>query len=119
MGTNYYARLNPCHCCGRGSADIHIGRSYRTLRSYKQSDTTGTIASWADWRQWLTTREVVVVDEYGDVINLHDFIANWQPIEGMAERVAEDNARWWAQFLTNLGDYVDADGFRLSTREFS
>ena len=118
MGTNYYAHMNRCKCCKRADV-IHVGKSYRTLRAYREYDATGEIKSWLDWKKWLTENDVVIVDEYDKEVDLEQFINGWKPIDGMSEKVLDDNREWTARFGSNLGDYVDSEGFRFCVRDFS
>lgn len=118
MGTNYYAEFGRCQCCNRVDR-VHVGKSYRILRAYGDHDVTGSIASWADWRRWLLESHAEVVDEYGDAVDTDAFIAGWTPKDEASEKVAIDNAEWFNMFGTDLGEYVDPDGFRFSRREFS
>lgn len=118
MGTNYYAHVNRCDCCKRQDM-VHVGKSYRTLRSYSEHDLTGQIGSWSEWKQWLTENDVSIFDEYDEEVDLQTFIDGWKPIEGMQDRVLKDNSEWRARYGSSLGDYVDSEGFRFCIREFS
>lgn len=113
MGTNYYAVTNACECCGRGDKR-HVGKSYRTLRAYM-----GEIESWQDWLDWFSSNEVAIVDEGGREVPLGEFIDRWKPSPD-APRIADDNnQQWFDTFGTDLGDYIDVDGYLLCRRDFS
>jgi hypothetical protein len=114
MGTNYYARMNRCDCCGRGE-DRHIGKSYRTLRAYPEDG----ITTWNDWLEWLTSVNPPIVNEYGDLIELSTFIEGWKPVPGRLEKVVAREREWRSRFGSVLGDYIDDDGFHLCPGPFS
>lgn len=118
MGTNYYALKNYCNCCGR-SDQIHIGKSFRMLRAYGEYSPTGKIECWDDWVSFLSSENILIEDEYGDVIDKESFISKWVPIPGMADRIHEENREWGLQYGTSLGVYLDKQGYKFSTREFS
>lgn len=75
MGTNYYARFNVCHCCGRGTR-LHIGKASVgwsfTFRGYK--DLQPPILSWDDWKKHLSEPAVLIDDEYGTPLSLDQLI---------------------------------------------
>lgn len=114
MGTNYYAKYNHCHCCDRNET-IHVGKSYRTLEAHPSKG----INSWTEWKQWIIDNDATIVDEYGRTIDRTEFISQWIPIPDMAEKVATDNKEWHQRFGTDLGEYLDPEGYRFSIREFS
>lgn len=116
MGTNYYARYNKCACCERYE-ERHIGKSYRTLQATNVGDVL--IASWADWVTFLTKEGVEVWNEYCEHIPTDEFITGWKPLPDAQDIVDYQNAEWIQRFGTELGDYVDKDGYMFSTREFS
>jgi hypothetical protein len=114
VGTNYYARVNRCEHCGRGE-DRHVGKSYRTLRAYPEDG----INSWQDWLEWLNAVRPAIVNEYGDLIDFDAFIEGWKPVPGRPEKVAQGELEWKSRYGTDLGDYIDIDGYHLSPRWFS
>jgi hypothetical protein len=135
VGTNYYAVYNECSCCGRFD-ELHVGKSFKTVRSYdtavvnstrdsdiseggKSKHMVGPIKSWSDWLAFFKQTGVRVVDEYGVSVDLEDFIERWKPIDNAQEIVDDNNNRWREMFGTNLGDYLDDDGFIMCSREFS
>lgn len=115
MGTNYYAHVNTCECCGRFD-QLHIGRSRHILRAYAADEMPdGTaITSWADWCKWIAASGARIVSEYGDACP--DVLDQWLPYPDAAD---ESNSAWAARFGHGLGDYTDPDGFHMSPREFS
>ncbi len=136
MGTNYYWRHNICTCCHRYD-EQHICKSLTSFQAYfgdaEWDDTTkqfGTapalIASWADWKSVLAG-DGAVFDEYGDRIEVAQFIADVEATDPSARRRQYD---WCCAHPRGMGiraldqvvpggDWLDADGFSFYGADFS
>lgn len=111
MGTNYYAHntKNACDKCGRGAEEHHIGKAsfgWKFLfnpfkRSYKE------------WIKYLKEEACKIVDEYGKIVTLEDFIENVQSKQkGISLKDEEMYMRSW-----DLYEFFDEEGYRISKDE--
>lgn len=125
MGANYYHRFAHCDCCGRYD-ERHIGKSLVMFRGYRPDpdwpdDFTGPVlASWQQWKEALS-KEGEVWDEYGRQHDVQQFIADVESTDPVRRRRQYD---WMQQhsaeyFLELDHDWLDADGFSFTGREFS
>jgi hypothetical protein len=73
MGTNYYEIIDCCDKCGRGSEDIHIGKSSAGWTFSLHIIPSVGLNSWKDWKRRL--KSSVIKDEYGNVITLKELDA--------------------------------------------
>lgn len=110
MGTNYYHRTNICAHCGRHDEPVHIGKSGYMLHALTEQvphtafDALNRpigplmvrvlVPTWAAWKDRLRSMPGDVVNEYGDVQTVDEFIA-WMeaartddPPRGVDARVA-------------------------------
>ncbi len=71
MGTNYYARTNPCKLCGHSKQVIHIGKSSAGWTFTFHA--TDEIKSYVQWLFFLQQEGVKIFDEYDEKISLKDF----------------------------------------------
>lgn len=127
MGTNYYVRSNACHCCGRYD-EHHIGKSLTMFEARGRWEVDGEwtveVGSWADWRNFLRTNVVEIRDEYGEQHEVEDFIADVEnvPVERRSPQyewmVANQPSSVSPRPAPGM-DWLDADGFSFSAREFS
>jgi len=71
MGTNYYAKKEPCPTCGHAPESIHLGKSsmgwqfsfqYNGGRYYKNVE---------EMREWLKDKSIF--DEYGEKLSHEEF----------------------------------------------
>ena len=70
MGTNYYAVIDKCDCCGRGPDKIHIGKSSAGWPF--SLHTTEHLKNWPLWREFIEKTDAPIVDEYGVKITIYD-----------------------------------------------
>lgn len=68
MGTNYYMRVDCCDKCGRGSENIHIGKSSMGWPFAVHIIPEEGINSWGDWLKKLNGQRIY--DEYGTEVSL-------------------------------------------------
>lgn len=75
MGTNYYVKSNICEKCGKSDEYLHIGKSSAgwcfSLKVYPDLD----INSLYDWKKYLKSENMVIEDEYGDIVSFDDLIS--------------------------------------------
>jgi hypothetical protein len=124
MGTNYYARLNHCECCGRYD-ETHVCKSLRLFRGYRRDPRwpddpdpapVGVVESWQDWKQVLTRTGVRVYDEYGREHDTQEFIAG---VEATPQERRGTQMRWLIDHCHPLArDWVDPEGFDFHDGEF-
>jgi len=116
MGTNYYAHLNGCTKCGRYD-EVHIGKSKRTVRIHPDLG----IYEFADWRKILDSESVTIWDEYGtrleldSSIEVHGWLDEWQRWPTVEVWALEDP---YAKDYLSIGDYLDRDGYHVSSHDF-
>lgn len=133
MGTNYYHRTNICECCDRYD-ETHICKSLTSFEAVivwggeNDCERIVTVGSWQQWK-YRILEGGQVWDEYGKMIPVATFVAD-------VESVDPERRRWqydWCvrnQGLSGLripivdcptpdGEWLDADGFSFSGREFS
>lgn len=125
MGTNYYAVTNECACCNRNDT-LHICKSMLSFQARTEWTDDGvviTLGSWAEWRDFLRSDAVRVVDEYEDVIEVEDFIRRVEATEPADRRRQFDWMRTHGYPTTTYpaedADWIDADGFSFTCSEFS
>ena len=109
MGTNYYADWKPEASV---TIQLHICKSFTGYSGR-------FFPSWDAWKTFLTHNPdtVTIRDEYGDVIELEEFV-------GRVEAVPKDQRRRHYQWLVDHGhpldrDWLDPDGFSFYRGEFS
>lgn len=129
MGTNYYHRTDICPCCSRYEV-THICKSHITFEAIVQWNDDGTMAvvvsSWAQWKDRLRAGGEVW-NEYREIIPTERFIADVEATDPQARRRQYDWLRderpvWMQPHLDSVspdGEWLDADGFSFSGREFS
>ena len=117
MGTNYYVRTEPScggkceqHCRG---GEIHLGKSSMgwafTFRAYPEPEPAPPAVTWPvnDYASWTRLLSLgAVFDEYGRPVAAGDLL---EKIEGK---------RGGMNTLYG-GDFLDADGNRFCSAEFS
>jgi hypothetical protein len=64
MGTNYYVTVDKCECCGRGSEELHIGKSSYGWRFTFEEQPAHGLTSFAAWMEFLRQRPEAIRDEY-------------------------------------------------------
>lgn len=79
MSTNYYVAKNCPKCAHPVGEGVHIGKrsgGWRFLfhhpRSYETDDVE--LNSWAAWKAYLARDGVQIINEYSEVIPLHEFV---------------------------------------------
>ena len=109
MGTNYYARVEPCKTCGVPKQEIHIGKSSAgwTFTFHATED----IRSYKDWLKFLSSKEIRIFDEYDREVSLKKFK---DLVE--SKRNEEHNH---AKEYSGGGSYVDNEGNSMSPHDFS
>ena len=110
MGTNYYARPDACEHCGRADYELHIGKSSAGWRFNLRAHVDPEIASWADWKSYLSENRPRIFDEYGQEHSVESLIA-W--VE--SKRDGSNHA----DLYPRDGTFKDGDGWPLSYGEFS
>lgn len=127
MGTNYYARVNECDCCGRFD-ELHICKSFVSFEAPRHWDEDGEVtlypASWADWRAFLATAGATIRNEYGEVLTLDEFVAAVEATDPDGRRRQFDAmCEGWPDEVSDGPEvgktWLDPDGFTFSGREFS
>lgn len=112
MSTNYYAMKNKVSLYPPA---IHIGKSslgHKFLFRGYSGDVEGlnneklNIASVEDWKKYLDNNELVILDEYDDLISYKEF---FDMIENMQLNESEDDFKYNGNI----------DGYRFDFREFS
>lgn len=144
MGTNYYWESDPCGTCGHVAEQRHICKSHVTFYSGVVDDDDPPWEqrivrdSWQAWRTWLEQAGGRIVDEYGTVVPLAEFIASVERSDPEHRRYQHD---WLATHPDAYGivvDYppdpvlarhprggtirrywLDPDGFSFTDSEFS
>jgi hypothetical protein len=118
MGTNYYAKEEPCSYCGRGGDPIHIGKSSAGWVFLLHVIPEMGINSLDDWKRFCRKKQVKIEDEYGKEIfqeELWDIIENrrhtgtpWKSAE-----LFENNAVYGPNGLVrvNLGSNYGCIGY--------
>lgn len=147
MGTNYYVTVettDPCPTCGHAPRQerLHIGKSAMGWKFLFMAHPKKGLTSKTEWLAFLADK--TIVDEYGREKTYQEFVlfvTNKQAepcgvgIEPVPIDVARLMAFWKTEPLPALRvpmpetrtqkasypteDYVDPEGFRFSTREFS
>ncbi len=76
MGTNYYVKSEICKTCGKSDEDLHIGKSSGgwcfSLHVHPDLD----INNLDDWKRYLNSNLVTIVDEYGDIVSFERLMSN-------------------------------------------
>ena len=73
MGTNYYAIIDCCDKCGRGSDEMHIGKSSGGWPFSLHVIEDLGLDSWAKWKDFLIKNQYPIRNEYGERVAL-DFL---------------------------------------------
>ena len=74
MGTNYYQIIDCCEKCGRGSEEVHIGKSSMGWPFSVHILPEEGINNWGDWYTRLS-KGGVIKDEYGGIVALEELNA--------------------------------------------
>ena len=74
MGTNYYEIIDCCDKCGRGSEELHIGKSSMGWPFAIHVIPHMGLNSWKNWYERLS-KGGVIKDEYGSVVSLQELDA--------------------------------------------
>jgi len=109
MGTNYYARVNICECCGRYE-EVHLGKSSAGWTFGFHA--TGDLRSFKDWKEFLVKEECMIFDEYGEMVGLGDFLEMVEKKRGEKNNHA---LRYWHKD----GSFLDTEGNSMTPGEFS
>lgn len=128
MGTNYYWREELCASCKRVN-EIHVGKSSGTWRAYPHELMDSGYPDWGyqpespfgfpvlsmeDWRRVFKTRPGELWTEYRELIpDPLTWLAQkkpWQP--------GPDGTRWLNKDIEDGSGWLDAEGFKFSSREF-
>ncbi len=109
MGTNYYARINICKCCGKPEEEIHIGKSSAGWTFTFHA--TEKIRSYKEWLKILSKKETEIYNEYDEKVYIKDF-------KRMVEnkRTEKNNQ---ARDYPEEGSYLDEEGNSMSLGGFS
>lgn len=118
MGTNYYLKGSRCEHCGRGSGDLHIGKSSAgwtfALRVYLPYDgepnwqtqdfdkSIHSISSLDDWRPLF--ERFGIINEYGEDVSVADMlrtITERSHPNGLLRRDGRDNTGLLRATLTD------------------
>lgn len=121
MGTNYYARIAACPHCGRADEEVHICKSLRMFRGYRNefesSPFNKVITSVADWREVLRRPDVRIFDEYGREHDTEQFLTAVSEVPLATRRRQYD---WIVTHGRDASDdWLDPEGFSFYGREFS
>ena len=107
MGTNYYARCNICERCKRYD-ELHIGKS--SMGWTFGFHATEKIRSWQSWREFLDSKSIKIVDEYGREVSFLDF----EDIIISKRKEKHNHAREYSE-----GSFLDEEGHSFTEGEFS
>ena len=72
MGTNYYAKTNPCAACGESKTRLHLGKSSAGWKFLLQANGFDGYKTWSEMKEWLEDK--IIEDEYGEVVSIGEFI---------------------------------------------
>lgn len=72
MGTNYYAKINACPCCGHTEEGVHIGKSSGGWCFALHVAPEYGLTDWDKWQEFLTKPNVTIEDEYHTSISLRE-----------------------------------------------
>lgn len=128
MGTNYNFRTAVCGECGRYD-EVHICKSMTSFDTIRRTnpdsyETEILVGSWSEWKTYLRNTVGEIVDEYGAVHQVEEFIA-------AVEAIDPEDRRWQYDWMVkNQPGYVsdgpqvdrswlDPDGYTFSGRGFS
>lgn len=107
MGTNYYVNQKPCASCGRGSEQIHVGKSSGGWKFLFQRHDILGLNSKVAWEKYLKEHDGSIVDEYYQKISARALIAK-------IELTQDEKGK-----TSSFGEALDAQGYRISNgREF-
>jgi len=117
MGTNYYTTAEPpCEKCGRGSEQLHIGKSSAGWKFLFAPYPEHGLTSWRAWQTFLTNR--VIQDEYGAIVDLADLkaLVEAKQGDGMLDGATAPESMY-GRPLGKRSDIETADeyGYRFST----
>ena len=118
MGTNYYARVDYCPCCGRHET-LHICKSLTTFQGFPDDEAFPNVrlTTWAEWKAFLRDRVDLITDEYGTVFDFAVFVAL---VEASPPEARRGMYQWLVDNNRSLdGDWLDPDGFSFTSTEFS
>lgn len=115
MGTNYYTDDPRCDHCGRDGERFHIGKSSAGWKFLFAPYPEHGLTSWRAWQAFLANR--VIVDEYGDVIDLADLkrLVETKQCGGLDGNNAPESM--YGRPIGRRGDIetMDDQGYRFST----
>jgi hypothetical protein len=69
MGTNYYAELEKCPCCGHAKQRCHLGKMSAGWVFALQVLPEEGLESLEDWHKFLTETRAALTDEYGSAVD--------------------------------------------------
>ena len=72
MGTNYYAHINKCKCCGKAEEVIHIGKTSYGWR-FGLDVSENNIEYFTDYKsfkKFIHSEDIDLLNEYGDRVTL-------------------------------------------------
>lgn len=104
MGTNYYAEYNICIDCHRRDI-IHIGKSSLGWRFNFHA--TSDLKSYKEWFEFLSKKDVIIIDEYEKKINYNDLF------KLINNKQSEKNIQNGEEV------YLDSEGYVMCPYEFS
>lgn len=108
MGTNYYLTHNYCLLCKRYDK-IHLGKfnvGWKFLLNYNDGK---YYKNWREMKQFLRQSKGIVVDEYGNEIDVEEFINTVESSQHLKSRTKD---------IEELHCMVDEDGFEFYDGEF-
>lgn len=112
MGTNYYARVDPCKCCNMSDTVFHIGKSsygwtfsFHALNDYYY----GEIKSAKEWFKFLNKRNVKIFDEYKEEVSLKEL----KELINLKKNEPNNHAKLYPENC-----FLDAEGNSFSGEEF-
>lgn len=114
MGTNYYARVDPCQHCGRSDEQVHIGKS--SVGWQFSFHATESIRSKAQWMEFLQRPNIRIYDEYGE---FHPFDWFKDLVEGKQTGNNWNHCTKCKEDGIADDSFLDEEGFSMSPHEFS
>lgn len=111
MGTNYFARIETCNCCGRYD-ESHIGKySYGWEFLFQGQE----LCSWKEWKKFLKDDKIKIFDEYGkehSISDLEELIKSNKKDKRLHKFLPQN-------FYSKDNYFTDKEGYKFCGGDFS